>query len=255
MRPCPSRFRANHPGLVPNPPSPCVAFPTSDVVVTALRASRSLGGSSCGASPAQGHAKGPKRHLRVQGRLPHCHVPQYRFPTVGGPTLQTVSPAKRKPPFRALLRGIGTGRGANYRAPLTRKRHIPPHPAQPRRTNHWAPRTRKRHQQEHRPQRPTERSDPTQHAKGRTDDCPGLRIRNNNPTECHTGGVTGIQFVVVLQTSLGLRVMWFLRLKTCAVAAEFILLLHAPAKPVRAPGSTNWHTYWDFAPPPPITPE
>ena len=39
--------------------------------------------------------------------------------------------------------------------------------------DHWAPRTRKRHQQEHRPQRPTERSDPTQHAKGRTCDCPG----------------------------------------------------------------------------------
>ena len=36
-----------------------------------------------------------------------------------------------------------------------------------------APLTRKRHQQEHRPQRPSERSDPTQHAKGRTDDCPG----------------------------------------------------------------------------------
>ena len=57
---------------------------------------------------------------------------------------------------------------ANYWAPLTRKRHIPPHPAQPRHTNYWAPRTWKRHQQEHRPQRPTERSDPTQHAKGRT---------------------------------------------------------------------------------------
>ena len=39
-------------------------------------------------------------------------------------------------------------------------------------TNDWAPRMRKRHQQEHRPQRPTERSDPTQHAKGRTGDCP-----------------------------------------------------------------------------------
>ena len=55
---------------------------------------------------------------------------------------------------------------------LTRKRHLP-HSAQPRHTNDWAPRTRKRHQQEHRPQRPTERSDPTQHAKGRTGDCPG----------------------------------------------------------------------------------
>ena len=36
----------------------------------------------------------------------------------------------------------------------------------------WAPRTRKRHQQ---PQRPTESSDPAQHAKGRTGDCPGPR--------------------------------------------------------------------------------
>ena len=64
---------------------------------------------------------------------------------------------------------------ANYWAPLTRKRHIPPHPAQPQHTNDGAPRTRKRHQQEHRPQRPTEHSDPTQHAKGRTGDCPGPR--------------------------------------------------------------------------------
>ena len=64
---------------------------------------------------------------------------------------------------------------ANYWAPLTRKRHIPPHPAEPRHTDHWAPRTRTRHRQEHRLQRPTERSDPTQHAKGRTDDCPGPR--------------------------------------------------------------------------------
>ena len=64
---------------------------------------------------------------------------------------------------------------ANYWAQVTRKRHIPPHPAQPRYANHWAPRTRKRHQQEHRPQRLTERSDPTQHAKGRTGDCPGPR--------------------------------------------------------------------------------
>ena len=37
----------------------------------------------------------------------------------------------------------------------TRKRHILPHPPQPRHTNHGAPRTRKRHQQEHWPQRPT----------------------------------------------------------------------------------------------------
>ena len=61
----------------------------------------------------------------------------------------------------------------NYWAPLTRKRHAMPHSARPQHTNYWAPRTRKRHQQEHRPQRPTESSDPTQHAKGRTGDCPG----------------------------------------------------------------------------------
>ena len=53
-------------------------------------------------------------------------------------------------------------------------RHDPPHPlTQPQYVNYWAPLTRKRHQQEHRPQRLTERSDPTQHAKGRTGDCPG----------------------------------------------------------------------------------
>ena len=64
---------------------------------------------------------------------------------------------------------------ANYWAPLTRKRHTMPHSAQPQHTNHWALRTRKRHQQEHWPQRPAESSNPTQHAKGRTGDCPGPR--------------------------------------------------------------------------------
>ena len=64
---------------------------------------------------------------------------------------------------------------ANYWAPLTRKQHTMPHSAQSQHANYWAPRTRKRHQQEHRPQRPTESSDPTQHAKGRTGDRPGPR--------------------------------------------------------------------------------
>ena len=64
---------------------------------------------------------------------------------------------------------------ANYWAPLTRKWHTMPHSAQSQHANYWAPRTRKRHQQEHRPQRPTESSDPTQHAKGRTGDRPGPR--------------------------------------------------------------------------------
>ena len=48
-------------------------------------------------------------------------------------------------------------------------------PAQPQHTNYWAPRTRKRHQQEHRPQRPTESSNLTQHAKGGTGNCQGPR--------------------------------------------------------------------------------
>ena len=64
---------------------------------------------------------------------------------------------------------------ANYWAPLTRKRHTMPHSAQPQHTNNGALRTRNRHQQEHRSQRPTESSNPTQHAKGRTGDCPGTR--------------------------------------------------------------------------------
>ena len=63
----------------------------------------------------------------------------------------------------------------NYWAPLTRKRHTMPHSAQPQHTKYWAPRTRKRHQQEHQTQQPTESSNPTQHAKGRTGDCPGPR--------------------------------------------------------------------------------
>ena len=91
---------------------------------------------------------------------------------------------------------------ANYWAPLTRKRHIPPHSAQPRHTNRWAPRTRKRHPQEHRPQRPTERSDPTQHAKGRAGDCPGPRketTTRRNVTQ-GGGGATGVSPVLqVLQ--------------------------------------------------------
>ena len=76
----------------------------------------------------------------------------------------------------------------NYWAPLTRKRHTLPHPAQPQHTNHWAPRTWKRHQQEHRPQRPTESSDRTQHAKGRTGDCPGPRKETTTRRNVTQGG-------------------------------------------------------------------
>ena len=81
---------------------------------------------------------------------------------------------------------------ANYWAPLTRKRHTMPHSAQPQHTNYWAPRTRKQHQQEHRPQRPAESSNPTQHAKGRTGDCPGPRkgtTTRRNVTQGVWGGL------------------------------------------------------------------
>ena len=54
--------------------------------------------------------------------------------------------------------------------------------------NYWAPLTRKRHQQEHRPQRPTERSDPTQHAKGRTGDCPGPHKETTTRRNVTQGG-------------------------------------------------------------------
>ena len=79
---------------------------------------------------------------------------------------------------------------ANYWAPLTRKRHTMPHSAQPQHTNYWAPRTRKRHQQEHRPQRPTESSNPTQHAKGRTGDCPGPHKGTTTRRSVAQGGMT-----------------------------------------------------------------
>ena len=79
---------------------------------------------------------------------------------------------------------------ANYWAPLTRKRHTMPHSAQPHHTKYWAPRTRKRHQQEHRPQWPTESSNPTQHAKGRTGDCPGP-VKEQQPGGMSHGAGSG----------------------------------------------------------------
>ena len=79
---------------------------------------------------------------------------------------------------------------ANYWAPLTRKRHTMPHSAQSQHANYWAPRTRKRHQQEHRPQRPTESSDPKQHAKGRTGDRPGP-VKEQQPDGMSHGGGDG----------------------------------------------------------------
>ena len=107
---------------------------------------------------------------------------------------------------------------ANYWAPLTRKRHTIPHPAQPQYTNHWAPRTWKQHQQEHRPQRPTESSHPTQHVKGRTGDCPGPvkeqqpdgmshrgvppALSNHHLGQGGSGGYAGLEGIQLLRTAL-----------------------------------------------------
>ena len=79
----------------------------------------------------------------------------------------------------------------NYWAPLTRNRHILPHTAQPQHTNHRAPRTQKRHQQEHWQQQPTESSDPMQHAKGRTGDCPGPRKETTTRRNVTQGVLVG----------------------------------------------------------------
>ena len=57
-----------------------------------------------------------------------------------------------------------------------RPKHDPRHNQHnPQCADYWALPTRKRHHTEQRPQRPSEHSDPTQHAKGRTGDCPGPR--------------------------------------------------------------------------------
>ena len=65
------------------------------------------------------------------------------------------------------------------------------HQHNPQCADDWAPRTRKRHQQEHRPQRPTESSDPTQHAKGRTGDCPGPHKEKTTRRNVAQGGGGG----------------------------------------------------------------
>ena len=69
-------------------------------------------------------------------------------------------------------------------------------PKHPRSANYWAPLTRTRNQREHRPQWPTERSGPTQHAKGRTGDCPGPRnetATRRNVTQGGGGGCAPFQ--------------------------------------------------------------
>ena len=63
-------------------------------------------------------------------------------------------------------------KGSGQRRPANDPRN---HQHDPQCANYRAPLPRQQRHEEHRPQRPTERSDPTQHAEGRTGDCPGPR--------------------------------------------------------------------------------
>ena len=105
-------------------------------------------------------------------RITGCFHPSYDVPQWSNIGCVKASHVEWYEVMERIFKRTVPGLYANYWAPLTRKRHTMPHSAQPQHTNYWAPRTRKLHQQEHRPQRPTESSNPTQHAKGRTG--PGL---------------------------------------------------------------------------------
>ena len=94
----------------------------------------------------------------------------------------------------------------------------------------------------HRPQRPTESSNPTQHAKGRTGDCPGPRKGTTTRRNVTQGGGGGALLISIpfqprsrLETS-GRRI--------------------SPAKPeqMRTPEGANRHTCSAFLPPPHLPP-
>ena len=153
----------SHPPPPPPPPSPEKGFPGTG------------GGGGIRSRPAvrgkgtYGERRGQR--MEEQGTWASCTQNHseagYGRPVDRGVwTAKTVKQPRQQPAHPQY---------ANYWAPLMRKRHTMQHSAQPQHTNYWTPRTRKRHQQEHRPQRPTESSNPTQHAKGRTGDCPGPR--------------------------------------------------------------------------------
>ena len=129
------------------------------------------------------HVAGAKNHfsrVKIGENWPNWPAKFRHFAIGGGAwTAKTVKRPRQQP---------AQPQYANYWALLTRKRHTRPHPAQPRHTNHWAPRTWQRHQQQHRPQWPTESSDPTQHAKGRTGDCPGPRKETTTRRNVTQGG-------------------------------------------------------------------
>ena len=58
----------------------------------------------------------------------------------------------------------------------------------PQYANYWAPLTRKQYHMDRRPQRPSESVDPTQHAKGKTGDCPGPRKETATRRNAKGGG-------------------------------------------------------------------
>ena len=78
------------------------------------------------------------------------------------------------------------GRGGEWAANTVKR--PPQQPAQPQCANYRAPLTRKQHHTEHRPQRPSERIDPTQRAEGRTGDCPGPRKETATRRNVTQGG-------------------------------------------------------------------
>ena len=136
---------------------------------------------------------------------------------------------------------------ANYWAPLTRNRHTMPHSAQPQQTNSRGSRTRKRHQQEHQPQQPTESSDPTQHAKGRTGDCPGPRKGATTRRNVTQGGEgRGLQGTGAAARDEGWRTRDEPSFPSAAVAAasgRLLWLWPVPHRPdPRRAGATHRHS-------------
>ena len=83
--------------------------------------------------------------------------------------------------------GLGQPRGGEGSPPPP---YSPPNCRTPLGVTHWlAAAPVKRHHNEHRPQRPSEHHDPTQHMKGRTGDCPGPRKETGTRWNVTHGGV------------------------------------------------------------------
>ena len=79
------------------------------------------------------------------------------------------------------IRGGGGAGAEKYNDPRSNQQYA----------NYWAPLMRKQHHKEHGLQRPSGSVDPTQHAKGRTGDCPGPRKENATRRNV-TQGVGGL---------------------------------------------------------------